>query len=230
MAKTFNMTVIASGVLPALSIPILVVTIFLGHAFFTILYRAYLHPLAHFPGPRFSAISYLHEIYWDVYKRGRFFHKIRDMHKQYGPIVRINPDELHILDPSAYDSLYVEKWAKHPPPALAVGAGAMAGTVSSALHKKRRAAFNPFFSKASINGRIGAVQNKVEKLCDRLTAANEKGEVVVLENAFTALVGDIVRITRPHRTPKSSPFSSGNIQGLCFSDRIENMCVGNVES
>jgi hypothetical protein len=32
--------------------------------------------------------------------------KIGEMHKKYGPIIRINPWELHISDPKFYDTLY----------------------------------------------------------------------------------------------------------------------------
>jgi hypothetical protein len=47
-----------------------------------------LHPLAHFPGPKIAAASYLYEAYFDWWLVGRYGKVIADMHKAYGPIVR----------------------------------------------------------------------------------------------------------------------------------------------
>ena len=71
------------------------------------IYRLYLSPIASFPGPKFAALTLWYEFYFDVIKHGRYSWKIAELHKQYGPIVRINPYELHIIDPDFYDELYV---------------------------------------------------------------------------------------------------------------------------
>ena len=47
-----------------------------------------LHPLAHFPVPKIAAASYLYEAYWDWWRVGRYGRVIKQMHDQYGPIVR----------------------------------------------------------------------------------------------------------------------------------------------
>jgi hypothetical protein len=46
------------------------------------------------------------------------------LHEIYGPIVRINPDELHIYDPEFYDTIYRAGSAisdKFPPSCLFAG-------------------------------------------------------------------------------------------------------------
>lgn len=66
--------------------------------------------------------SYWYEIYYDVYKRGEYTKVIAQLHQKYGmyrhsplwrfcsscpgPIIRINPDELHVNDPKFIDTLY----------------------------------------------------------------------------------------------------------------------------
>ena len=47
-----------------------------------------------------------YEFYYDVILRGQYTFHIRTLHAKYGPIIRINPYELHISDPDYYDELY----------------------------------------------------------------------------------------------------------------------------
>ena len=75
------------------------------------IYRLYLSPVASFPGPKLAALTFGYEFYYDVIKGGRYTWKISELHKQYGPVIRINPSELHVIDPEFYDELYVG-WGK----------------------------------------------------------------------------------------------------------------------
>ncbi|KAK3997030.1 hypothetical protein QBC44DRAFT_316061 [Cladorrhinum sp. PSN332] len=71
------------------------------------------------------------------------------MHEKYGPVVRINPYELHIIDPDFYDEIYYanrkldkyEWWVK-----LTGTTNSVFATVHHDHHKLRRAPLNPFFS------------------------------------------------------------------------------------
>ena len=71
------------------------------------IYRLYLSPIASFPGPKLAALTLWYEFYYDLIKHGRYTWKIGELHKQYGPVIRINPYEIHIIDPDFYDELYV---------------------------------------------------------------------------------------------------------------------------
>lgn len=88
-------------------------------------YRLYLSPISHFPGPRLAALTWAYEFYYDWVLPGKYYERVAEMHRQYGSspdidsvpaigltrppgsIVRVTPDELHILDPSYYDGVYV---------------------------------------------------------------------------------------------------------------------------
>jgi hypothetical protein len=71
-------------------------------------YRLYLSPLAKFPGPKLAAVTKWYEFYYEVVLNGQFTFNVQELHKKYGPIVRITPYELHIDDISYWDTLYVK--------------------------------------------------------------------------------------------------------------------------
>ncbi|KAI8292295.1 Exopolygalacturonase [Colletotrichum sp. SAR11_57] len=117
------------------------------------------------------------------------------MHKKYGPIVRINPYELHIIDPEFYDELYSSnrksdkyRWWTN----LAGADGSSFSTVPHDLHRLRRGALNPFFSVRSVTQLEPLVRSKVEKLSARFGEIAQTGEVVRLDAAFMALTMDII--------------------------------------
>ncbi|KAG9194222.1 hypothetical protein G6011_04257 [Alternaria panax] len=70
------------------------------------IYNLFLHPLARFPGPRWAAGSYLHEFYYDMLQGGQYYKTVIQMHEKYGPLVRVNPDELSFNDPFFYEKVY----------------------------------------------------------------------------------------------------------------------------
>jgi hypothetical protein len=51
---------------------------------FKCLYRVTLHRLAKFPGPRFAAITYKYEFYYDGIKGGAYTKKIAELHQKFG--------------------------------------------------------------------------------------------------------------------------------------------------
>ncbi|KAL9015525.1 MAG: hypothetical protein Q9185_007080 [Variospora sp. 1 TL-2023] len=162
-----------------------------------VVYRLYFSPLSKFPGPKIAAATLWYEYYYDVVKRGRYTWRIKELHKQYGPIVRINPYELHIDDPEYYDELYVgpskrrtEKyeWAVR-------GFGPLNytfATIGHELHRQRRGAVAPYFSKALVQQLEPSVQGMVDKLASRLEPFKGSGDVLDLVPVFACMTSDIV--------------------------------------
>lgn len=133
---------------------------------------------------------------------GRYTFHIEELHKQYGPIIRLNPHEVHINDPDFYDEVYVgaasgkkrNKWAW-----LVDSFGIPDSTFSTVdhdVHRIRRAALNPFFSKAKVR----ALQERIEDVFGRLLRRVEEfkttGEPMLLGLAFTAVSNGMSHSTR----------------------------------
>ena len=89
------------------SILILFVLGTLSYTIYLAITRLYTSPVAHIPGPRLAALTFWYEFYYDVFLGGRYTWKIAELHNLYGPIIRINPYEVHINDPDFYDEVYV---------------------------------------------------------------------------------------------------------------------------
>lgn len=67
-------------------------------------YRLFLHPLRSFPGPIAHRISNVPRAFYAV--RGVFGYVVADLHREYGPVVRIGPNELAFSDPQAWKDIY----------------------------------------------------------------------------------------------------------------------------
>lgn len=50
------------------------------------LHRLYLSPIAKFPGPRFAALTFWNEFFYDVVCAGRYTWKIAEYHGRYGEL------------------------------------------------------------------------------------------------------------------------------------------------
>lgn len=58
-----------------------------GLAIYTLyggIWRLYLSPVAHIPGPRFAVLTFWNEFYYDVFLGGKYTWKLLDYHKKYG--------------------------------------------------------------------------------------------------------------------------------------------------
>ncbi|KAL4982871.1 cytochrome P450 [Aspergillus falconensis] len=159
------------------------------------IYRLYLHPLAKFPGPKSTAATGLYEIYHDIIRGGKFLWKIEQMHRIYGPIVRITPREIHIKDPYFYDEIYTSARKRNKDPNFVGMFGSptsMIATVDHEHHRFRRGILGSFFSKRSVTNISPLIKGKVQRLMERLLEFYQAESEVDLSAAFAALTADII--------------------------------------
>lgn len=151
-------------------------------------YRLFFSPISHIPGPKLAALTWLYEFYYDIILGGQYTFKIISLHDQYGPVIRINPSEVHVGDPDFHSELYAggtrrrQKWRFFT---KQFGADESAlSTVDHDHHRVRRAAVAPFFSTQSVRRLQPVVEERVDALLERLKGV--QGGVVDLMYPFSA--------------------------------------------
>ncbi|KAI9036290.1 uncharacterized protein KD926_002108 [Aspergillus affinis] len=162
------------------------------------IYRLISHPLRHIPGPKLAAISYFYEFYYNCVCGGKFLFEIERMHQVYGPIVRINPQEIHISDPSFYHEIYASSAHhrdKHAGTVAGLGVPAsLVATITHDHHRLRRSLLGSYFSRGSVlKDMVPLVDERIQKLMNRLReACNDQGKVVCLDDAYAGMASDII--------------------------------------
>ncbi|CAI6335332.1 unnamed protein product [Periconia digitata] len=184
----------ALGAHPILAIIVTSIVYFWLLAF----YRLFLHPLAHIPGPKLPIITLWYEFYYDVILGGKTLEKYPEWHKKYGPIVRINADELHCMDPAFVDTIYASASGgrKRDKSDFYLRAfpiyESCFGTADHDLHRLRRASLNPFFSRTNVREFETSIKQYINKSFDQIDSYSKTGEVCNLTLAFVSLSIDLI--------------------------------------
>ncbi|KAK8066220.1 cytochrome P450 [Apiospora hydei] len=161
-------------------------------------YRLCLSPLARFPGPKLAALTYWVETYYELFvgEGGQFPFEYQKWHKKYGPIIRINPTEIHIEDSYYYETFYAANKPVRKVEALSRRFGnptAIFNTSPHDLHRKRRAPLAPLFSKRKISSRCHLIQRKVDEVCEIIKSEYKgAGKVLNCKNMFACLACDVM--------------------------------------
>lgn len=151
------------------------VTLWIVYTISLVIYRLYFHPLAHFPGRKLAAATLWYEFYYDVVKPGCYYREVSKMHEEFGPVVRISPNELHLNHHSLWEPIYTAKNDKYAFGINGIGLpDATVGTVPHELWRKRRAALSPFFSRRSVEKFGHVVYDNLAFMIERLNHAKEK--------------------------------------------------------
>ncbi|APA15993.1 hypothetical protein sscle_16g107630 [Sclerotinia sclerotiorum 1980 UF-70] len=127
----------------------------------------------------------------------------RELHKIYGPIIRISPHQLHVSDPTFYEELYSQHKIRHkytyfldrfqlPTSAF--------GTVDHKLHRERRAALNKYLSKQTIAKLEPMLLDMLDKLCGRIEEFREKREVLDMRIVYQCFITDVITLYALNRS------------------------------
>ncbi|KAI1179024.1 cytochrome P450 [Nemania sp. FL0916] len=173
----------------------LVVTV--GYLSCLILWRCFLSPIAKLSGPKLAALTYWYECYYDIVHPAQYAFKIKRLHSEYGPVVRIGPNDVSISDPDFIDAIYApgpghkrDKNAKH---SRSLGiSSSIGGSIAHELHRNRREALNPFFSPQSIHRLDPDLAAKAAQVDGIFASAQDSGQVLNLFDVYFAFCNDVV--------------------------------------
>ncbi|KAK0356837.1 hypothetical protein LTR91_021705 [Friedmanniomyces endolithicus] len=154
----------------SLTIPGLLCTTTAGLFATLLVYRAFFHALSSIPGPIICRLTSL----WTYYHAyvGDECTLIDNLHKTYGPIVRIAPNEVSIADGAALAPIYIERGGFLKAPNYVnfdiEGHSTIFSTLDPVHRSVRSKAVVPVFSMTSIRSRQETIEGCVSKLVDRL--------------------------------------------------------------
>ncbi|KAF2124927.1 cytochrome P450 [Dothidotthia symphoricarpi CBS 119687] len=157
-------------------------------------YRLYLHPLAHIPGPILPRVTSLW-LYYHAYI-GDEASAIHRLHLKFGPLVRVSPHEVDISDADAIQPIYVSKGGFPKAPCYANfdidGHKTIFSTTDHEHRAPRAKAVVPLFSTKSLRDNEQAIWGCVERMVERLGEEAKSRKPVNVLNLARSLAVDAV--------------------------------------
>ncbi|KAH7395782.1 cytochrome P450 monooxygenase-like protein [Cadophora sp. MPI-SDFR-AT-0126] len=176
---------------------VLCLLVFLGLASLinNVIYNLYQHPLHEIPGPKIAGATYLYQTYYSLRGTSTYYKRIREMHAQYGPVIRITPDEVHLSDTDNYETINCvgTKYAKSTQfyDGFTIGYSTFScGPID--IHRIRRGLLEPFFSRRNVMNLEYIVQERAQKLSKIIRDKFAKNEAVDLHHTFRSISVDVI--------------------------------------
>ncbi|KAH8779164.1 cytochrome P450 4A10 [Hyaloscypha sp. PMI_1271] len=158
------------------------------------IYRVIFHPISHVPGPLVPKLTSLW-LYYHAYI-GDEASTIHKLHEQYGPYVRVSPNEVDISDAEAITLIYVTRGGFTKAPCYANfdidGHKTIFSTTDMDYRKPRATAVVSMFSTKSIRENEAAIYGCVDRMVSRMQEEAKTGRPVNILNIARSLAVDAV--------------------------------------
>lgn len=158
-------------------------------------YRLTLHPLAKIPGPKLAAMTSAYAISWDVPKDTSYVRNFGKWHEQYGPIIRTEPNHVHILDIDAYNAVFKigTKFSRDP---AIYSFPFTKGGFFNKLHvkdaKPHRDLYMHYFSRSAVQDLEPAIRDHLKTFLQKIDQLAMANKSIDLTRGFRCLVADTV--------------------------------------
>lgn len=158
------------------------------------IYNLYFHPLRHFPGPwvaRASSLPYV----WR-FLRGTRVSWTTEVHKKYGDVVRLQPDELSFTKSQAWTDIYASR-PQLPKSEIASvvhpsGVRPLATIVKTEDHTRQRKILSHAFSERALKEQESILQGYTDLLIQRMHDHVEAGKDVNIRDWYSFITFDII--------------------------------------
>ncbi|KAL8970324.1 MAG: hypothetical protein Q9197_003874 [Variospora fuerteventurae] len=132
--------------------------------------NAYFHPLSKFPGPKSAAATPIPFV--KALVQGDIVNWVMDLHAKYGDVVRITPDELSFISPSAWQDIYTIKpqlpKVKKGGLQSASGVPSLAAETVIETHARQRRILAPAFSERALREQEDILKHYTDLLVSKL--------------------------------------------------------------
>ena len=161
-------------------------------------YRVTLHPLAKYPGPFLWRVSPIPSIISLI--RGRISFDYKVWHDQYGPVVRVMPNELSFNTAKAWEDIYghrvglpnMDKDPIHVGAVEAIPGATNLTMAPDAHHARQRRALAHAFSKQALLEQEPILKGYVNLFVQRLREMAHRGEAANMVSWFNFCTFDII--------------------------------------
>ncbi|KAF4610870.1 hypothetical protein D9613_007210 [Agrocybe pediades] len=157
--------------------------------------RIHHHALSKYPGPRLAAFTTWYRAYYDILMDGAWAQHLESLHEQYGPIVRVGPNELHFGDPRAYNDIYGMGTRHTKQREMYRCFSTDLSVFAMSDHHEamqRRNLIGPFFSRRAILALERTVQGKIDLLVSRLLQYSNTNKPANLDLAFRSASLEVI--------------------------------------
>ncbi|AEO60272.1 hypothetical protein MYCTH_2129362 [Thermothelomyces thermophilus ATCC 42464] len=160
-------------------------------------YYAFFHPLAKVPGPKLYAFWDLAFLYHLV--RGEWPHKLKQLHDEYGPVVRYTSKHVSFISPGAWKIIYGHRMAGQETfqkdrlsyrPTMSGYPNILIANDSD--HRRHRRLLSHAFSEKALRGQEDIMMRYVDLLMARLAEKARAGEVVDMVRWFNFTTFDLI--------------------------------------
>ncbi|KAK7050041.1 hypothetical protein VNI00_005473 [Paramarasmius palmivorus] len=152
--------------------------------------------LKRFPGPLLARWTRIYQAYYDNIVGGGWHSQLQRLHEEYGPVVRVAPNELHFADPNAYADIYSSpaRFLKDPGFYRTFDLGTTPSVFSThdpKEHSVTKSLLGSYFSRQNILKLEALVQERVDKLVSQL-AENHQQTPADMNHAYHSVTLDLI--------------------------------------
>ncbi|PYI09335.1 benzoate 4-monooxygenase cytochrome P450 [Aspergillus sclerotiicarbonarius CBS 121057] len=171
-----------------------VLTLLVAWGLSYVCYNVFFHPLRHYPGPALWAATRLPWCWYQA--QGCLNHKLLELHRRYGQVVRVAPDELSYTSEEAWKAIYgprSDEMGKDPVFSLRTPTGVQnILTADRPTHTRQRRLLSHAFSEKALREQEGIIQGYVDRLMEQLASRARDGPQNMVD-WFTFIAYDLIR-------------------------------------